>query len=50
MTVLVPALALFGVRGWSLVWAGAIAAVVVVRHAPNIGRMLQGREGTVSAS
>jgi acyl phosphate:glycerol-3-phosphate acyltransferase len=48
MAAFVPLLALFGERGWSLVWAGGIVAVVVARHAPNIRRMIQGREGTVT--
>ena len=41
---LVPALALFGHRGWSLGLAGATVALIVVRHLPNIRRLVKGRE------
>ena len=41
---LVPALALFGHRGWSLGLAGATVALIVVRHFPNIRRLVKGRE------
>ncbi len=42
--VLVPALAFFGHRGWSLGWAAAMAVLVVTRHHQNIRRLLAGRE------
>lgn len=44
---LVPALALFGHRGWSLGLAGAAVALIVVRHVPNIRRLLKGGEHTI---
>lgn len=44
---LVPALAGFGHRGWSLGLAGAAAALVVIRHLPNIRRLLGRQEHTI---
>ena len=44
IAALVPLLAAFGARGWSLVWAGGAAALVVMRHAPNIVRLAHGSE------
>jgi glycerol-3-phosphate acyltransferase PlsY len=44
---LVPALALFGHRGWSLGLAGAAVALIVVRHLPNIRRLAKGSEHTI---
>jgi glycerol-3-phosphate acyltransferase PlsY len=44
---LVPTLAAFGVRGWSLGLAGAAVALVVVRHLPNIRRLLRGSEHAI---
>ncbi len=44
---LMPALALFGHRGWSLGLAGAAVALIVVRHVPNIRRLIKGREHTI---
>ena len=41
---LVPALALFGHRGWSLGLAGAAVALITWRHLPNIRRLLKGSE------
>lgn len=41
---LVPALALFGHRGWSLGLAGMAVAIIVVRHFPNIRRLAKGSE------
>lgn len=41
---LVPGMALFGHRGWSLVWAGATAFLVIARHHENIRRLLRGSE------
>jgi glycerol-3-phosphate acyltransferase PlsY len=40
----VPALYGFGHRGWALTWAGAAAALVLVRHRANIRRLLGGSE------
>ncbi len=48
MVLYVPGFALSGYRGWTLVWASAIAVLVVVRHAPNIRRLVTGSERTVS--
>ncbi|GMQ85059.1 MAG: glycerol-3-phosphate 1-O-acyltransferase PlsY [Acidimicrobiia bacterium] len=48
MALYVPGLALFGYRGWSLVWAGAIVVVVVARHRANVGRLLRGEERNVA--
>jgi glycerol-3-phosphate acyltransferase PlsY len=44
---LVPALALLGHRGWSLGLAGAAVALIVVRHLPNIRRLVKGREHAI---
>ncbi len=44
---LVPALAVFGHRGWSLGLAGAAVALIVVRHLPNIRRLIKGSEHTI---
>lgn len=41
---LVPVLGAFGHRGWPLVWAGAIAVLIVTRHHANIRRLLDGSE------
>jgi len=46
----VPALVLFGHRDWSLVWAGVVTTLVIVRHWPNIRRLLSGSEHTVDTS
>lgn len=43
----IPALVAFGHRGWSLVWAAAMAGLVTVRHYGNIKRLLSGVEHTV---
>lgn len=48
MALYVPGFALSGYRGWSLVWAAAIAVLVVVRHAPNIRRLAAGSERSVA--
>ena len=50
MVLYVPGYAIFGWRGWPLVAAGLTAALVVVRHAPNIRRLLGGREQTVEST
>ncbi len=47
MLLYVPGYALFGRRGWELVAAGLTAALVIVRHAPNIRRLISGGEQTV---
>lgn len=46
----VPALALLGHRGWSLVWAGLVTVVVLGRHHGNIRRLLAGAEHTVDGN
>ncbi len=43
----VPALAALGHRGWVLLWAGAVALLIVARHQANIRRLLSGAEPTV---
>jgi glycerol-3-phosphate acyltransferase PlsY len=42
-----PALVAFGHRGWSLVWAVAMAGLVTIRHFGNIKRLVGGVEHTV---
>ena len=49
MVLYVPGLAVSGYRGWSLVWAAAIAVLVIVRHAENIKRLVAGSERTVAS-
>lgn len=44
MALYVPGFALSGYRGWPLVWAGAIAVLVAIRHVPNIRRLADGSE------
>lgn len=41
---LVPVLVAFGHRAWALVWAGAMAVLIVIRHQANIRRLLDGSE------
>jgi glycerol-3-phosphate acyltransferase PlsY len=36
-------------RGWSLVWAGGAALLVVVRHYENIRRLMVGAERPIAA-
>lgn len=43
----VPAAALAGLRGWALIWMAVIIALIVVRHAPNISRLIRGSEHRV---
>jgi glycerol-3-phosphate acyltransferase PlsY len=50
MVLYVPGYAVFGWRGWSLVAAGVTAGLVIVRHAPNIRRLIGGREQTVETA
>jgi glycerol-3-phosphate acyltransferase PlsY len=45
--VCVPGLMAFGYRGWSLVWAGAAALLVLGRHWKNIRRLASGGEHTI---
>jgi glycerol-3-phosphate acyltransferase PlsY len=47
---LVPALAGFGHRGWSLGLAGGAVALIVVRHLPNIRRLFRGSEPTIEGT
>jgi glycerol-3-phosphate acyltransferase PlsY len=44
---LVPGLMVAGQRGWSLVWAGAAALLVVYRHRGNITRLVSGSEHSI---
>ncbi len=43
----VPAAAIFGVRGWALLWLGAMMLLVVARHHANIRRLLTRAEHRV---
>jgi glycerol-3-phosphate acyltransferase PlsY len=43
----VPGLVVSGHREWSLVWAGASASLIVVRHWGNIRRLISGAEHTI---
>jgi acyl phosphate:glycerol-3-phosphate acyltransferase len=47
--LLLPGFALRGVRGVELVAVGVLVAIVYVRHAPNIKRMLAGGENTLES-
>ena len=49
MAVYVPGYAVTGHHGWSLVWAGAAAALVVLCHSANIRRMISGSESRVAS-
>lgn len=40
----VPALAVAGHRGWSLVWVGLTMVLVLFQHRANIARLLRGEE------
>ena len=48
MVLYVPGLALSGYRGWALVWAAAIAVLVIIRHIPNIRLLAAGSERRVA--
>lgn len=48
MVLLVPGLAVTGRSGIDLLWAGATAAFVIVRHSENIGRLVRSEERTVT--
>jgi glycerol-3-phosphate acyltransferase PlsY len=50
VTAYVPGMALFGHRGWSLVWGGAIARLILVRHHANIRRLASGAEHTIGGT
>lgn len=49
VALVVPGLAGFSHRGWSLVWAAAAALLVIARHEGNIRRLLRGAEHTVES-
>lgn len=46
----VPALALAGHTGWSLVWPGLVMALVVFQHRANIARLVRGEEHVLTPS
>lgn len=48
MVLYVPGYAVFGTRGVALVWAGATALLVVLRHSGNIRRIFLGAERRVT--
>lgn len=48
MIAYVPGLAFSGYRGWALGWAGAVAVLVILRHASNIRGLASGSERTVA--
>ena len=48
MVLYVPGLAIAGYRGWSLVWAAGIVALVITRHQENIARLVRGEERGVA--
>ena len=45
-----PGLAVCGHRGWSLVWGGAIALLILTIHHANIRRLITGSENTIGGS
>ena len=47
MALYVPGFAVAGATASELAWATVIVVIVVVRHAPNIRRLVEGAEGTV---
>ncbi len=50
LAVTVPGMALLGHRGWSLVWMGATALLIVYRHKDNISRLRAGAERSVETA
>jgi glycerol-3-phosphate acyltransferase PlsY len=44
----VPAVAVAGHRGWSLLWAGGMMVLIVARHRSNIVRLIRGEEGSLA--
>ena len=48
MVLYVPGLATSGYRGWALVWAAAIALLVIARHVENVKRLVAGSERKVA--
>lgn len=44
---LTPVSALFGARAWELVWIGAMSALMLLRHWPNVLRLIRGEENTI---
>lgn len=47
LVLTIPGVILSGVRGHSLLWFGAMLALIMWRHRPNIERMLSGSEEKV---
>ena len=47
LALIVPAMAALGHRGWSLVWLGLTAVLILYRHKGNIHRLIVGAEQTV---
>lgn len=45
--LVVPGLALTGVRGWALVWFGLMLVLILWRHRSNLSRLRAGRENRV---
>lgn len=45
----VPALAVAGHTGWSLVWVGLMMGLIVIRHRSNIVRLARGEERILTA-
>lgn len=48
MVLLVPMVAISGASGVAVGWSGVVAAFVIVRHWPNIRRLVSSSEHTVS--
>lgn len=49
MVLAVPVVAAFRPPPWAYLWLGAVAALVIVRHRENIGRLLSGTERRTAA-
>ena len=49
MGIYVPGYALTGHRSWSLVWAGAVVTLVVIRHTENIRRLILRSESRITS-